>query len=115
MRVARDDRYVYLTIYCADEDLRATDAVHVGLGAASFDAHPTGALDGAPPGTKVGADVDGTLNDPKDDDEEWVLEVAVPRAAIGPDPTPALTARRCDALKDGTVRCASLERGLDLR
>jgi hypothetical protein len=35
-------------------------------------------------GTRVACDTDGTIDDPRDDDEEWVVELAVPLASLGP-------------------------------
>lgn len=34
-------------------------------------------------GAKVATDIDGTLDDPRDRDEEWVVEMSVPLASLG--------------------------------
>lgn len=119
IRVARDEKNVYLALYSADEDVRARDTMHVELGAVAFDAHPTGTLDGAPEGAKAAAECDGTLDDSRDDDEEWVVEVAIPIERVEPSASARgsvpLLARRCDTLKDASVRCSELRRTLALR
>jgi hypothetical protein len=56
-------------------------------------------------GIKVGVDRDGTLNDPKDEDEEWVVEAALPLRSLGLAPKAGSLARvlvdisRCDTPK----------------
>jgi hypothetical protein len=59
----------------------------------------------------VGMDLDGTINDPHDEDEEWVVEAALPWSSLGVTPTPGvrIAARisRCDTPKDGKRRCGS--------
>ena len=47
---------------------------------------------------------EGTLDDPRDDDEEWVDELAVPLTLAGP-PLLAVHVARCDTPKDGVERC----------
>ncbi len=60
-------------------------------------------------GAEVGAEQDGTVNDPRDDDEEWVLEVALPLAAIGAKPGDVLQIRmsRCDTPHGARRRCGA--------
>ena len=71
-------------------------------------------------GVRAAVDRDGSLNaDDGEEDEEWVVEAAVPWKALGvvPGPTTEVTfsASRCDTPKDGTRRCgASREWGLSL-
>jgi hypothetical protein len=52
-------------------------------------------------GATVGHDVDGTPNDARDEDEEWVLELALPLRSLGLAPSAGsrteLALRRCDA------------------
>jgi hypothetical protein len=64
---------------------------------------------------KVAVDRDGTLDDPSDEDEEWVVEMAIPMDALGLTGARGerigLELRRCDRLRsaDGTSRrtCAT--------
>jgi len=137
-----DEENLYVTLYAADDDLRATVTAHDGpvwiddafslhLTPAApgsptylFDVSPAGVTMDArrPPGGKqdaswesgvrVAVDRDGTLNDPSDEDEEWVIEAAIPLRALGV--TPAAGARlsvdvsRCDTPRGTTGRrCAS--------
>ena len=48
----------------------------------------------------VAVDADGTVNRPEDEDEEWIVEIALPWASLGVTPSPGLrlSARfgRCD-------------------
>jgi hypothetical protein len=70
-------------------------------------------------GVKLGHDLDGTPNDPRDDDEEWVIEMAIPLASLGLQGKAGerigFAARRCDAPKGAAKRCAAWgERGGEL-
>ncbi len=51
-------------------------------------------------GVHVSREVDGTINDPRDSDEEWVIEMAVPFESIGMKgergETLGFSVRRCD-------------------
>lgn len=59
----------------------------------------------------VGVDLDGTVNDSKDEDEEWVIEAALPWSSLGVTPAPGLRipARigRCDTPKASKRRCSA--------
>ena len=60
---------------------------------------------------------DGTLNDPRDTDEEWVIEMAVPFEALGMQgeagETIGLALRRCDTPKGSSRVCRSWGDGPD--
>jgi hypothetical protein len=95
--------------------LRSRAKISVGavpplFGAGSRRARPrVSPLDAS--GAKVGHDLDGTPNDPRDDDEEWVIEMVTPFASIGlrgvPGERIGFSARRCGAPKGATRRCAA--------
>jgi hypothetical protein len=119
---------LYIALYAADEDLQASprsknqsieptdDVFHFELGVKTeryvFEINPMGIVheqklrnDGSTDsnwhsGLKVGHDIDGTLNNATDDDEEWVLEIALPLASLGLTPNGAQeltwSVRRCD-------------------
>jgi hypothetical protein len=63
----------------------------------------------------VAVDRDGTLDDESDEDEEWIVEMAIPMEALGLEGVSGervgLELRRCDRLRsaDGTSRrtCAT--------
>jgi hypothetical protein len=131
------DGYLYVALYAADEDIRARheapdapvwldDSFHLVLGDGaidrSFDFGPTGALADAMRSSPTGAfdfawssgahvshELDGTPNDPTDDDEEWVIEAAIPLASLGlqgePGERTGLAVRRCDRLHSGARSC----------
>lgn len=108
VRVLQDDRDLLIALYAADEDITSADRFELSIGALSLRASPTGAIEPAIPGARVRAGLDeGTLDDPRDDDEEWVVELAIPLAAFAGAPTLALAARRCDTPKDGVPRCGA--------
>lgn len=117
-RIAWASGDLVLALYAADEDVRtrgpSADAFHVTIGAASFDVTAEGVLRGAPPGTRVGRDLDGTPDDPSDDDEEWVLEIAVPLASIGARAIAGervdVVVSRCDTPKRAPRACGSSRR-----
>ena len=124
LAVVRDELVVAL--YAADEDVRATgpqrDVFRVTVGNVTFEASATGELRGAPPGTRVGHDLDGTPDDPSDDDEEWVLELAIPLASLGlGSENDARAVRvpfsveRCDTTRSGARSCSTVRRDLVLR
>ncbi len=77
-----------VALYAADSDITTGDVFRLSLATlAAGSKEATVAL--TPTATrgfgagKVGVDLDGTWNDPSDDDEEWVVEVAIPWAALG--------------------------------
>ncbi|MEO7112113.1 MAG: hypothetical protein ABI183_16840, partial [Polyangiaceae bacterium] len=61
-------------------------------------------------GATAAHDLDGTPDDPKDQDEEWVIEMAVPLASLGLTGKPGehigFTVSRCDKPKDSPRACA---------
>jgi hypothetical protein len=130
---------LFLVLYAADDDIRATvttpdaplwqeDAFRVAFAIPGdprlrvIYVSPLGTLTDAyiegdavdmswQSGARVGCDVDGTMNDPRDDDEEWVVEMAVPLASIGlrgvPGERVGFSVRRCDAPKGQSRRCGA--------
>jgi hypothetical protein len=105
-----DDTHLYLGLYAADEDIQTSSVAHdavlggdvfsirlqpVGGRAYLIDVSAAGVVsDGVETstggidrrwesGTRLGIDRDGTLNQPDDDDEEWVVEMAIPLHALG--------------------------------
>jgi hypothetical protein len=144
-RLLWDDERLYLTLYAADNDIRAPhkerdaaleegDAFTVRLAlpgegdagpgqvvllafapnGAVYDARelPGGGRDVAfDAHASVGLDADGTPNDPSDEDEEWIVEAAIPWSALGVKPAAGMRigARfgRCDVPKDTTERRCS--------
>ena len=110
IRFLADADTLYVALYAADEDIEASDAFELQLGPLALTAHADGAV---APAMKAAIDRDGTLGNPKDDDEEWVVELAIPRAQLGDGPL-AITAKRCDTPKDGAPRCGQWARTLAL-
>jgi hypothetical protein len=71
-----------------------------------------GALDfGWSSGAHVASDVDGTIDNAKDRDEEWVIEMAIPLASLGiagrSGERIELSVRRCDKLREGSRACGA--------
>ena len=107
------DGQLYVGLYASDEDIRATHeardspiwqddsfrlAFDDGARAYLFDVNPLGALaDGVrAPSNGNGAidytwnsnahvthELEGSVNDPSNNDEEWVIEMAIPLASLG--------------------------------
>jgi hypothetical protein len=96
LRLLHDDNNLYVGLYAADEDIRSSDAWELSVNghAFRFDAAGHGEV-------PAGVDRDGTLDKSDDFDEEWVIETAI---ALPPPPI-TIDAKRCDTLKDGSVRC----------
>ena len=120
--VVRDELVVAL--YAADEDVRTRgplrDVFRVTIGDVTFEVSATGELRGAPPGTRIGHDLDGTPDDPSDDDEEWVIELAIPLASLAPatrgehGERMAFAVERCETTRSGARSCSSVHRELVL-
>jgi hypothetical protein len=58
----------------------------------------------------VHVDADGTMNQPEDEDEEWIVEGAIPLRSLGVEgagrgASLRVELRRCDTPKGGTARC----------
>ena len=117
------DDALYVVLYAADDDIRASVKEHDGPvwmddsfavtlrpeapGSPSFQIDvsaagvTTDARRGArgprdtswESGTKVGVDRDGTANDASDEDEEWVIEARIPLAPLGLASTPGTRLR----------------------
>jgi len=105
VRLLRDDHDLLVALYAADEDIESADTFELTLGSVVLSLHPVARLGAdAPAGARVGVDLDGTLDHPGDDDEEWVVELALPLSGFAPGPL-SVTAKRCDLPKDGRARC----------
>jgi hypothetical protein len=110
IRLLRDETHVLVGLYAADEDIRSDDAFDITAG--TLVAHLTAGGRATPATVRIAVDRDGTLDDSGDDDEEWVVEAALPIAALGPAPV-AIAAERCDVTKDRVRRCASWRGTID--
>jgi len=109
IRLLHDGSELLVGLYAADEDVRSTDAFALTVGGLAVRIDATGAVTPAIAGIRAAIDRDGTLDDARDDDEEWLIEVAIPFAAIGARDGARLAvhASRCDTPKDGIERCGS--------
>jgi hypothetical protein len=113
-------RLTFATAATAGAETRDAFVLEGSVRGTMSDARTTAA--GADPswnsGARLAADTDGTLNDAKDDDEEWTLEWAIPLAAVGhrgaPGETIPLALRRCDTPKHGPRVCAGFGDGHDV-
>ena len=120
--VSRDDSFhVELghedSVYAIDVSLLGTvadakcDGVVGGLAKKSCDPAWTS-------GAVVAVDRDGTLNKLGDNDEEWVVEMAVPLSSLGianarPGTRVPFAVRRCDIGKAGPKACGGFGEGKD--
>lgn len=104
-----DKSYLYVGLYAADENIQSSEFFDVHIGALAFHANVTGTVAPPIPGVKASSDRDGTLDDPSNDDEEWVLELAIPLQATGfaPGVSQLVTVKRCDTPKDNIERCGT--------
>jgi len=99
-RFVWEEKKIRVLLYAADEDIRSSDSFHVEIAGRAYDLAPED-------------DIDGTIDDPTDDDEEWTREIEVPfDAAPGARVTFAL--HRCDTPKNGQERCADRKGALVL-
>lgn len=116
-RLFRDRDHLYLGVYAADEDIEEkTDAFFVSLASGpgatlELRLSPRGNVTVKPALTSTRAqirtavDVDGSIDDPKDSDEEWLVEAAIPWSLVpGEGPITALISR-CDQPHGSKVAC----------
>ena len=104
-----DKTYLYVGLYAADENIQSGEFFDVHIGALAFHANAIGTVTPEIAGVKASIDRDGTLDDPSNDDEEWVLELAIPLQATGfaPGVSQVVTVKRCDTPKDHIERCGT--------
>ncbi len=117
IRLLHDDTSVIVALYAADENIETRDAFDLAIGPLSLHVDATAKLTPAIPGVRAAVDYDeGTLDNPNDDDEEWVVELAIPIEATGMtrDATRPVRASRCDVPKDGKRRCGAWSANLTL-
>jgi hypothetical protein len=113
IRLPRDTERLYVGLYAADQDIRSSDAFELTIGGMAVAVDAKGRIAPAVPGARAAVDVDETIDDARDEDEEWVVELALPLAAI-PAGATAIRAARCDTPKDGVRRCGAWEAPLAL-
>ncbi len=142
VRAAWGDGHLYLALYAADEDIRSRTAEHDGPlwlddsfrlvftgadGERAIEVSPRGVVTDAlrspggafdyswESGAHVSPELDGTVNDSKDADEEWVIEMAIPFEALGMrgerGEAIGFSVRRCDVPKGAPRVCASWGEG----
>ena len=116
VRLLADPRDLVVGLYAADENIETSDHFDLTVGAITVAIDPHGTVTPALPGVRAAVDTDGTIDQPRDDDEEWVVEVGIPRAMLGDAATQDLPVRasRCDVTKDGVQRCGHWEGTLQL-
>lgn len=134
------DEFLYMNLYASDEDIRVAstasdslspdeDAFHLVFTDEAIeriiDVNPLGVVTDATRPTEssgtpdrswsghlhVSHEVDGTPNHPQDNDEEWVLEMAIPLQSLGlhgrHGERIGFSAERCDTPRDGKRVCGS--------
>jgi hypothetical protein len=111
-RLLWGDGHLYVLLYAADEDVRSRGDFFRLTFTRELDPPRTFVFDvspsGAPPeGVHLAREIDGTLDDARDRDEEWVVEMAVALAPMGIESargeTFGLGVRRGDAAWSGRV------------
>lgn len=128
-RILWGDGDLYVLLYAADVDVRShEDAFRLTFSCGSHDvsvrvvsAFADGTLKDVARGAQgevdrtwrsgahVSREIDGTIDDPSDTDEEWSLEMAVPLASLGmkgePGESVGFAVERCDAPRTGARAC----------
>jgi hypothetical protein len=137
-RIVWTSDYVYLALYASDEDVEShvgapdapfaedDDAFHVvfsqGDTEYAFDVSPNAIITDARragsgawdttwnSGVHASRELGATVNDPKNLDEEWEVELAIPIASLNvtgePGENIGVSFRRCDTPKDSARVCA---------
>ena len=94
VRMLHDDRDLFVALYAADENIETRDAFDLTVGPLALHVDARGNV--SVPGVRAKAGFDeGTIDDAHDDDEEWVVELAIPLPRVGPPPL-AVKVSRCD-------------------
>ncbi len=139
-RIVWGDGFLYMNLYAADEDIRALGRTPDSLAPGEdffhliftdtttervIDVNPLGVVtDGMRPRganqdpdrawdshAHVSHELDGTPNQPTDNDEEWALEMAIPFESLGltgkPGEQIGLSMRRCDTPHSGRRVCGA--------
>lgn len=117
IRLLRDDKTLYVALYAADQDIRSTDKFQLVVPPLVMWFDPRGQMTPAVAGAKVAATADDTIDDPRDEDEEWIVEAAIPIRSLPIEATLETTwvhAARCDTPKDGVKRCGGWNGPLSL-
>jgi hypothetical protein len=110
VRLLRDDRTLYVGLYAADENIQAhADAFDFSIGSLALRVDVSGQITPPTPGVQAAVDHDGTLDDPSNFDEEWVVELVIPldKTGLAPGAHVPVHAARCDVTKDNERRCGS--------
>jgi hypothetical protein len=117
VRLLRDDQFLYVGLYAADDDIRSTDAFDVEVAGHKWSVSALGVVEPPIDGAKVAVDRDGSVDDASNNDEEWIVELAIPLAATGLEPGKAvlLTASRCDIPKHQSKLCARWSHEVTIR
>lgn len=110
---------LWLGVYAADQDLRSSDEVQLSFATPTplkLRVSASGVVTGAPKSVHAAVDRDGTLDADEhgEDDEEWVVELEVPWAALGlraPPTSLELSVWREDTPKGASARTVSWARG----
>ena len=136
-RIVWSGEYLYLALYASDEDIEShtdkpdepnglDDAFHIVFSQAdveyAIEVSPNavitdsisrggGAWDLAwSSGSHASREIDGTINDSKNTDEEWAIELAIPLASLGmkgePGENIGMSLSRCDTPKRASWVCA---------
>jgi hypothetical protein len=141
-RAVWGDGHLYLALYAADEDIRSRTGEHDGPlwlddsfrvvfaqgdVERAIEVSPRGVVTDAmrarggafdygwESGVHVSPELDGTINQPNDADEEWVIEMAIPFEALGMrgerGESIGFSLRRCDVPKGSSRVCAGWGEG----
>ena len=74
VRFLYDNTNLYIGAYAADNDIETSDFFQFTLGLLDVRINPYGDVEASAPGVVAAAEYDGTIGDPNDYDEEWLLE-----------------------------------------
>ena len=108
VRFLHNDRDLFVGLYAADDNIESKDAFDLTIGSLTLRADATGKVTPSPPGVRIAIDRDGSLDDPENFDEEWVIELEIPLTLVGLDHETAgvqASAARCDVPKGDSARC----------
>ena len=113
-RLVWGGEYLYMAVLASDEDIKSDDAIHIVFSQGdveyAIDVSPKAVITGSIRGVHASSEIDGTIDNPKNFDEEWSLELAIPFESIGMKgergENIGMSLSRCDTPKDGLRVCA---------
>lgn len=114
IRFLHDREHLFVTLYAADENVLSSDAFDLQIGRLAMRINPAGKSTPPTDSVRIATDLDGSLDDESNSDEEWVVELAVPLASLGDRNQLTVHTARCDTPHGSEPRCGAWDGAIAL-